>query len=78
MSETPSYHVLARLDRRPELLNAIVAEFRRQPTLALTMPQAGRLWSLEPGTCAQLLDCLVEEAVLARRSDGRYVMRAVA
>jgi hypothetical protein len=75
MSGEPS-PVLPRADPGPELSTAIAHEFRRLPTLALTAAQARRLWSLEPGICTQLLERLVEDGVLARRDDGRYVVRA--
>lgn len=75
MLANASYRIVPRSDRRPELLSSIAAEFKRVPTLALTVEQARRLWALESGTCVQLLEWLVEEGLLARRHDGRYVVR---
>lgn len=42
------------------------------PGLRLTLPQAQRLWDLEPTACADLLAHLVEMKFLARISDGLY------
>jgi hypothetical protein len=39
-------------------------EYREMPGLRLTVPQAARLFNLEPAQCAQLLDTLVSDGAL--------------
>jgi hypothetical protein len=62
------------LDCVADLRALIRAEYREMPGLKLTLPQAIRLWSAEPGRCAQALDVLVERGFL-HRAGGTY-MRA--
>lgn len=52
-----------------ELLTRIEAEFREMPGMMLTIPQACRLFSLEPGRCADLMSSLVHTGELA--TDGQ-------
>jgi hypothetical protein len=61
-------------DRRADLLQEIVGDYRRSPRLALTDAQVSRLYALEQETCNQLLACLVEEGFLQKRRDGRFVL----
>lgn len=51
----------------------ITGEYREMPGLALTLPQACRLWQLDARTCERLLDELVMDGTLARTPDGRFV-----
>lgn len=44
-------------------------EFLEMPGLRLTLPEAQRLWGLGPDVCAQVVDLLVDRAVLRRRGD---------
>ena len=46
--------------------------FLDYPTLSLTLPTAERWLRADAGTCAAVLDALVEAQVLTRR-EGRYV-----
>ena len=41
-------------------------EFLEMPGLRLTLSEAQRLWGLEPDVCAQVIDLLVNRAVLRR------------
>jgi hypothetical protein len=52
----------------------IHAEYQEMPGLKLTLPQASRLFNLEPARCAQALDALVARGVLRR--DGHAFLHA--
>jgi hypothetical protein len=58
-----------------ETTRRIRRDFGLLPGLALTLPQARRLWALEERTCRAMLDPLVAEGFLRVRSDARYVTR---
>jgi hypothetical protein len=58
-----------------DVTSRIRRDFRLLPGLALTLPQARRLWMLPESACRELLDALVAEGFLSVRSDGRYVIR---
>ena len=62
--------------RRAELIEQVRAEFLEMPGLSLTLPQAQRLWSIEPHTCEVLFKSLTESHFLRRTSRGRFVLRA--
>ncbi len=47
-------------------------EFREMPGLTLTVAQAGRLWSLDPHTCNEVLAELVATGFLCRKADGAF------
>jgi hypothetical protein len=49
------------------------AEFLEMPGLRLTLPQAQRLWGLDPDTCSLVVEVLVARSVL-RRSAGAIVL----
>ena len=51
-----------------ELIRRVSAEFHELPGLQLTLPQAARLFSLEPVACAALLEALVRRGELV--TDG--------
>ncbi len=57
-----------------ETLRRIQSEFLEMPGLRLTDAQACRLWGLDPGTCAAVIDALVTARFLFRTRDGA-VMR---
>ena len=48
-------------------------EYREMPGLQLTLPQACRLWQLNPSTCEPLLQSLVIEGFLLKTARGLYV-----
>jgi hypothetical protein len=43
----------------------VLAEFRDLPGLRLTLPQAARLFDIEPARCGRLLAALVDSGCLA-------------
>jgi hypothetical protein len=51
-----------------DLCTRVQAEFREMPALKLTLPQAARLFSIEPARCERVLDALVRAGQLA--NDG--------
>ena len=55
------------------LLERFRSEIRHAPAIALTLPQAARLFNLEEKTCEQLIAALAEEGFIHVRSDGRFV-----
>ena len=55
----------------PQLYTRIEAEYREMPGLTLTLPQAARLFSLEPARCERVLDALVHGGLLVRYA-GMY------
>lgn len=50
-----------------ELHRRIQAEFAEMPGMRLTLPQASRLFSLEPTLCERVLGTLVERRLLSLR-----------
>ena len=55
----------------PQLYARIEAEYREMPGLTLTLPQAARLFNLEPARCERVLDALVHAGLLERYA-GMY------
>jgi hypothetical protein len=51
-----------------DLCARVQAEFREMPGLRLTLPQASRLFSIEPARCERVLGALVQAGYLA--TDG--------
>lgn len=51
-----------------DLCTRVTAEFREMPGLKLTVPQASRLFSIEPKQCERVLGALVHAGHLA--ADG--------
>lgn len=70
MHATVQYCSTPRFD---DLVVRVRGEYREMPGLALTLPQAQRLWGLEPSTCQTLFDLLVEARFLRRTPRGRFV-----
>jgi hypothetical protein len=65
--------ILARQqDARGLITERVRGEFREMPGLTLTLAQAGRLWSLDTATCADVLSQLVATGFLCRRADGAF------
>lgn len=58
---------------RDTLLERLRSEMRHAPALALTLPQAARLFNLAPDTCERLMAALAQEGLIQVRSDGRFV-----
>jgi len=58
-----------------DLLTRVRGEYNEMPGLALTMPQARRLWALDHRTCALVLTTLVERRFLRMTTRGRYLRR---
>lgn len=56
------------------LAHRVRAEFNEMPGLRLTLPQAARLWGLEPPACQVVIDVLVSAAFL-RWTRGGAVAR---
>lgn len=55
-----------------QLLRRFWTEFSEMPGLRLTCAQAQRLWSVDAGTCARILEALTKADLLTRGEDGRY------
>jgi hypothetical protein len=49
------------------------AEYLEMPGLALSKPQASRLWGLDPETCDLLLDEMVDAKFLRKTAQNLYV-----
>jgi DNA-binding IclR family transcriptional regulator len=62
--------------RDPHVRTRILAEFQEMPAMRLTLPQAARLFSLEPAHCARVLQSLVETGELW--TNGRDYFRGAA
>ena len=52
------------VDDDQQLCTRIRAEFREMPGLRLTLPQAARLFSIDPERCERVLSALVEAGAL--------------
>jgi hypothetical protein len=52
------------------LASRVRAEFVEMPGLRLTLPQASRLWGLEPPACRDVIDVLVGSAFLRWTAAG--------
>ena len=50
----------------------ISTEFRECPGLRLTVAQAARFWGLDQPRVEQILEALVQDAVLVRTPDGAF------
>lgn len=55
--------------RTDDLRARVLGEFRELPGLTLTLPQAARLFSIDPPHCEQILKALVQAGELV--TDGR-------
>ena len=65
--------------RTEVVVNRMIPRMRREyehwPRLALTIPQAARLWSADQSVCSAAFRALVRVGFLAHRGDGRFVRR---
>jgi DNA-binding IclR family transcriptional regulator len=61
---------LFELQCQTDLGTRIRAEYLEMPGLRLTVPQAARLWNVDPDTCLRLLTSLVETGFLYRSGDS--------
>jgi hypothetical protein len=57
--------------RMQTLCTHITCEYLEMPDLAVTLPQAIRLWNANPESCTRVLDRLVASGFL-RRAGGTY------
>ena len=60
-----------------EILARVRGEFEELGGLILTVPQAGRLFSLRDDICVRVLDTLCAEGLLCRTPDKLYLRRGV-
>ena len=60
------------LTSKDQVLRRICGEYLEMPGLRLTRAQAQRLWGLDEQTCLQLLELLIDQGFLHRRTDGTY------
>jgi hypothetical protein len=72
-SQTPASAVHSKCEEE-QLHHRIRAEFAEMPGLKLTLPQASRLFNLEPIRCETVLGGLVREGELS--IDGATFVRA--
>jgi hypothetical protein len=71
-AKTPQKDAVAAASRSDPLLSRVWREYAEMPGLRLTIKQAQRLWAMDEGVCAELLNSLVTARLLVRMSDGRY------
>ena len=64
--------MLLRAQSTAAITDLVRGEFREMPGLTLTVAQAGRLWSLDPQTCTEVLMDLVDAGFLCRKPDGTF------
>ncbi len=57
---------------RENWLRTVRAEFDEMPGLVLTVPQAARLWSLDPAACVEVLARLRELGYLTTTRHGAF------
>lgn len=55
------------------LMERVQAEYVEMPGLSVTLPQAQRLWAIDPATCEEVFSRLIATRVLRRTSKGRFV-----
>ena len=72
VTASPISGIPANPDATTLIVERVRGEFRELPGLTLTLGQAGRLWSLDAQTCADVLDQLVSAGFLFRRPDGAF------
>ncbi|HJR60437.1 MAG TPA: hypothetical protein VJ813_13580 [Vicinamibacterales bacterium] len=68
-----SLDVQPQANRIHDLTRRVRAEYGEMPGLSVTMPQAQRLWGIDRPTCALVFKTLVNQGVLRRTVQGRYV-----
>ena len=65
-------------DRLSSMMCRARGEYLEMPGLRLTVPQAARLWALDPVMSAQVLDDLARTGFLVRARDGAYLRPSAA
>jgi len=60
---------------RTHLVSMIIGAYREMPGLSLQLPQAARLFGVQPITCQVVLDYLVADGQLRRTPAGHYKLR---
>ena len=58
------------------LVNRVQREFNEMPGLRLTLPQASRLWAIEPQACQQIVNRLVRRGFLCWVAPGTLARAA--
>jgi hypothetical protein len=53
-------------------IHIVRGEFQEFPEMRLTKSQVQRLWSLDAGTCDELLSALIDRQFLKRTPNGSY------
>ena len=61
-----------------QLISCIRREYLDMPGVALTLPQAARLWDVEEHRCRAALQALVSAGFLTLRDDGRFAVVSTA
>lgn len=61
------------MQTRPAVVDRVRGEFLEMPGLQLTMPQAARLWGMEPAACRAVIDALVQSSFLRWTPAGTIV-----
>ena len=61
------------IPRLDDLIVRVRGEYSEMPGLSLTVPQARRLFGLEPVTCQVLFERLVDTRFLRRTRQGRFI-----
>jgi DNA-binding IclR family transcriptional regulator len=72
MSHIP-IEVEPKTERIRHLIGRVHAEYSEMPGLSVTMPQAQRLFGIDPQTCAAVLNTLIVRGFLRRTPKGTYV-----
>ena len=65
---------MPRQESLERLVRRLQSEFLEMPGLKLTHAQACRLWSLDPVSCAYVLENLVRSKFLSRTRDGAFCL----
>ena len=56
-----------------DLADRVRGEFNEMPGLQLTIPQAARLWGMEPDACRDVVETLIDASFLRKTEDGTIV-----
>lgn len=64
--------MLVQTAAQDELIQRVRSEFLEMPGLQLNVPQACRLWGLDPTTCGSLMEQLVKSKFLCRTRAGGF------
>ena len=57
---------------RDDLIQRVRSEFLEMPGMQLSVPQACRLWGLDPSTCDTVMEQLVQTKFLYRTRAGGF------